>query len=76
MKLLRLIGLIFFEVGLVLLFVLGYFEFLNNFNYYFHHQVNFILLISFGILFFSSGLWLMNWETEEKKQVPSMNAFA
>jgi uncharacterized membrane protein len=74
MRLLRLVGLILFAVGLALLFIWVYEEFLNNFNYYYYHQVNFDLLILFVILLFGMGSWLMNWEREPKKQNPSKNA--
>jgi hypothetical protein len=74
MRLLRLVGLILFAVGLALLFIWGYEEFINNFNYYYHHQVNFDLLILFGVLLFVTGLWLMNWERKPKTQNSSLDS--
>ena len=74
MRLLRLTGLILFAVGLTLLFIWAYEEFIYNFNYYYNHQANFDLLVFFGILLFGTGAFLINWEREPKKQTSSLEA--
>ena len=74
MRLQRLVGLILSTIGLALLLIWVYEEYINNFNYYFLHQVTFGLLIFFGILLFGTGLLLISWERELKKQSPSLEA--
>jgi hypothetical protein len=57
---------------MVLAFVLAsiffYDEFIFNLNYFYKNQVNFVLLIGFGILAFGIGWWLINWKSELKEK--------
>ena len=68
MRLLRLLGLILLALAFVLASIFIVEELIYNLNYFYNHQVNFILLISFGILAFGIGLWLINWKSESKEQ--------
>ncbi len=68
MRLLRLLGLILLALAFVLASIFIVEELIYNLNYFYNHQVNFILLISFGILAFGIGLWLIKWERESKEQ--------
>lgn len=68
MRLLRLLGLILLVLSFVLASIFIVEELIYNLNYYYDHQVNFVLLIVFGILAFGFGLWLINWESESKEK--------
>jgi len=68
MRLLRLLGLILLVLAFVLAAIFIVEELIYNLNYFYRHQVNFILLISFGILAIGFGLWLIKWESESKEQ--------
>jgi hypothetical protein len=68
MRLLRLLGLILLVLAFVLASIFVVEEFIYNLNYFYNHQVNFVLLIAFGILSFGIGWWLINWESESKEQ--------
>ena len=70
MKLLRLIGTILFITGLALLFILFFEEILYNLNYYYNHQVNFVLLMVGGALPLAIGFVIL-WEGEPEKQLSS-----
>jgi hypothetical protein len=73
MRLLRLVGLISFAIGLVLELILFYEEFSNNFNYYYNHNVSFELLILVGALSMGIGSGLMLWERRTKETEPSLD---
>jgi hypothetical protein len=68
MRLLRFLGLILLVLSFVLASVFLIDEGIYNLNYFYNNQVNFVLLISFGILSFGIGWWLINWESESKEQ--------
>ena len=68
MRLLRLLGFILLVLAFVIASLFLIDEVIYNLNYYYNHQVNFVLLIVFGILSFAIGLWLINLESESKKQ--------
>jgi uncharacterized membrane protein len=67
MNRLRLVGWFLFFVGLVLLAILFGEEVFNNLNYYYHHQVNFILLLLIGFLSLFIGSRLVFWKVEPKE---------
>ena len=69
MNLLSLIGKIIFAIGLTLLFVWLYEELVNNFNYYYYNQVNFILLIVFSVLALIIGTKLIYWEETKQNKI-------
>jgi len=71
MERLKLLGLILLVIGLALGVIWLYEEFFNNFNYYYNHQVNFVLLVLVGVFSLVIGLRFMFWEREPKKQNPS-----
>jgi hypothetical protein len=64
MRLLRLLGFVLLVLAFVLASIFFIDELIYRLNYYYNHQVNFVLLIVFGILSFGIGLWLINWENE------------
>jgi len=66
MRILRPIGVIAFFSGLAVELIWFYDEMLFNFNYYYRHQVNFVLLTFFGGLLLCIGLFLMLWERKPK----------
>jgi hypothetical protein len=68
MRLLRLLGSILLIFAFAFGSILFYEEFINNLNYYYNNQVNFVLLLLFGILSFGIGLWLINWKSESEEQ--------
>ena len=68
MRLLRLLGLILLVLAFVLASIFVVEELVYNLNYFYNNQVNFILLISFGMLAFGFGLWLIDWKSESKEQ--------
>ncbi len=57
MRLSRL-GYVFYVTGLILLSILAIEELLNNFNYYYYNQANFLLLFLAGLLSFLTGIVL------------------
>ena len=71
MSRLRLLGWFLFLIGLSLLAILFFEEISNNLNYYYNHQVNFVLLLLVGLLLFIIGSRLVFWEAEPTKQLPS-----
>ena len=52
------LGYVLYVTGLILLSILAIEELLNNFNYYYYNQVNFLLLFSAGLLSFCAGIIL------------------
>lgn len=58
-KPLRLMGIIFFIIGFVLVSFLFVEEFLTFFNYYYTHQVTFDLLVAVGFSTFIAGLVIL-----------------
>ena len=67
MRLSRL-GYVLYITGLILLSILAIEELLNNFNYYYYNQANFLLLFSTGLLSFFTGITLLYQKREIKKQ--------
>ena len=68
MKLSRLLGYVLYVTGLMLLSILAIEELLNNFNYYYYNQVNFLLLFLAGLLSFLTGIILLSQMGKSKKQ--------
>ena len=59
MRLSRLLGYVLYGTGLALLSILAIEELLNNFNYYYYNQVNFLLLFLAGLLSLFTGIILL-----------------
>jgi hypothetical protein len=67
MRRLRLVGWFLFLIGLAILTVLSIEEILYNLNYYYNHQVNFVLLIVGGALPLAIGSVILLEEEPEKQ---------
>ena len=64
------LGYVLYVTGLILLSILAIEELLNNFNYYYYNQVNFLLLFLAGLLSFCAGIILFASNGETKRAEP------
>jgi hypothetical protein len=62
------LGYVLYVAGLILLSILAIEELLNNFNYYYYNQVNFLLLFLAGLLSFLTGIILFSRSGKSKGQ--------
>jgi len=71
MRVLRLLGWFIFFVGFILFASLFVEEVFNNLNYYYHNQINFLLLFLLGFLSMFIGSVLFVLESRIKRATSS-----
>ena len=62
------LGYVLYITGLAFFSILAIEELLNNFNYYYYNQVNFLLLFLAGLLSFLTGIILLSRLGKSKEQ--------
>ncbi len=70
MRRFRLVGWSLFLIGLVLLTILLVEEFSNNLNYYYKHQVNFVLLFGVGTILSAIGFVILWGKNQRNNKSP------
>ena len=75
MRRLSLVGWFLFLIGVALEVIWVYEEVVYNFNYYYYHQVNFLLLVIGGALTLVIGTKLIFWEENQRNKLSKKSSF-